>query len=105
MEVVNRNGFNSGLWNNNNIYLKSISKKYTSSVDLLFYTQYYYRFIVRFPIGWAFLFLHHEEFWNRVLRPDGLPGVEHMCGMQYKIVLNITFWPEPNKYSYTNLCA
>ena len=26
-----------------------------------------------------------------VLRPDVLPGVNHMHGMQYQIVLNITF--------------
>ena len=26
------------------------------------------------------------------LRPDVLPGVNHMCGMQYSIVLNIAFW-------------
>ena len=25
------------------------------------------------------------------LRPDALPGVNHMHGMKYKIVLNITF--------------
>ena len=25
------------------------------------------------------------------LRSDALPGVNHMCGMQYQIVLNITF--------------
>ena len=30
------------------------------------------------------------------LRLDALPGVNHMCRMQYKIVLNITFWPELN---------
>ena len=26
------------------------------------------------------------------LRPDALPGVNHMCGMQYQIVLNKTLW-------------
>ena len=31
-----------------------------------------------------------------VLRPDALPGVDHMRGMQYKIVLNIAFCPELN---------
>ena len=30
------------------------------------------------------------------LRPDALPDVTHMCGMQYQIVLNITFLPETN---------
>ena len=30
------------------------------------------------------------------LRPDALLGVNHMRGMQYKIVLNIAFWPELN---------
>ena len=30
------------------------------------YLYYYYRFIVRFPIGSDFLFIHHEEFWRRV---------------------------------------
>ena len=25
---------------------------------------------------------------------DDLPGVNHMRGMQYKIVIHITFWPE-----------
>ena len=28
------------------------------------------------------------------LRPDTLPRVNHMHGMQYQIVLNIIFWPE-----------
>ena len=28
------------------------------------------------------------------LRPDAFPGVNHMRGMQYQIVLNITFCPE-----------
>ena len=39
------------------------------------------------------------------LRPDALPGVNHMHGLQYQIVLNIIFWPELNSYSCTNLCA
>ena len=30
------------------------------------------------------------------LRPDALPDVNHIRGMQYKIVLNIIFWPEIN---------
>ena len=30
------------------------------------------------------------------LRQDSLPDVNHMCGMQYKIVLNIIFLPEIN---------
>ena len=30
------------------------------------------------------------------LRPDALPDVNHMRGMQYKIVLNIIFGPEIN---------
>ena len=42
-----------------------------------------------------------EEF----LRPDALPGVNHMRGMHYKIVLNIAFCPELNYHSCTNLCA
>ena len=29
-----------------------------------------------------------------VLRPDALPGVNHMRGMQYQIVLNIRLWSE-----------
>ena len=28
------------------------------------------------------------------LRPDALPGVNHMREIQYQIILNITFWPE-----------
>ena len=28
------------------------------------------------------------------LRPDGLPGVNHMRVMQCQMVLNITFWSE-----------
>ena len=31
-----------------------------------------------------------------ILRPDVIPGVNHMRGMQYQIVLNITIWPELN---------
>ena len=30
------------------------------------------------------------------LRPDALPSVNHMRGMQYQIVLNIAFCPELN---------
>ena len=30
------------------------------------------------------------------LRPDALPGVNHMRGLQFQIVLNITLWPELN---------
>ena len=30
------------------------------------------------------------------LRPDALPDVNHMRGMQYEIVLNIIFLPEIN---------
>ena len=37
-----------------------------------------------------------EEYWSRVLRPDALPGVNHMRGMQYQIVINIIFCPELN---------
>ena len=37
------------------------------------------------------------------LRLDALPDVNHMCGIQYKIVLNIIFWPEINEYSCTNV--
>ena len=29
----------------------------------------------------------------RVLQPDALPDVNHMCGMQYQIVLNIILMP------------
>ena len=39
------------------------------------------------------------------LRPDALPNVNHMRGMQYQIVLNIILYPEPNQYSCTNLCV
>ena len=28
------------------------------------------------------------------LRQDALPGVNHMRGMQYQIVVNIALWPE-----------
>ena len=28
------------------------------------------------------------------LRPDAIPDVNHMCGMQCQIVLNKIFWPE-----------
>ena len=30
------------------------------------------------------------------LRPDALPGVNHMRGMQYQMVLNIAFSPKLN---------
>ena len=40
-----------------------------------------------------------------VLPPDTLPGVIHMHGMQYQIVINVTFWPELNEYSCLNLCV
>ena len=38
----------------------------------------------------------NEEYWSSVFRPDVLPDVNHMRGMQYQIVLNIIFWPELN---------
>ena len=38
-------------------------------------------------------------------RPDALPGVNHMRGMQYQIGLNIIFLPELNQYSCRNLCT
>ena len=31
-----------------------------------------------------------------VLRPDAFPGVNHMRGMQYQIVINIALCPELN---------
>ena len=31
-----------------------------------------------------------------ILRPDALPGVNHMRGMQYQIVLNLAICPEFN---------
>ena len=30
------------------------------------------------------------------LRPDALPGVNHMCGMQSQIVINIAFCQQRN---------
>ena len=30
------------------------------------------------------------------LRPDALPGVNHMRGMQYQKVINIAFWSKLN---------
>ena len=36
------------------------------------------------------------------LQPAGIPGINHMRGMQYQIVLNIAFSSE---YSCTNVCA
>ena len=38
------------------------------------------------------------------LQLDALPGINHMRGMQYQIVLNIAFCPELSQYnSYTKL--
>ena len=62
---------------------------------------HHHRFIVHFPRD---LPLHNIPF-PRVLmkstgtvflRPDALPDVNHMRGMQYQIVLNIIFLPEIN---------
>ena len=39
------------------------------------------------------------------LRLDAFPGVNHMRGMQYQIVIYITFCHELNYYSCSNLCA
>ena len=50
---------------------------------------HYYRFIVRFPIWLDFPLI-------TFLRPDALPDINHMRGMQYQIVLNIIFWSEIN---------
>ena len=36
----------------------------------------------------------NEEYWSRVLRPDALPGINHMHGIQYLIGLNIKFESE-----------
>ena len=30
------------------------------------------------------------------VRPDALPGLNHIRGVQYQIVINITFWPDLN---------
>ena len=35
-----------------------------------------------------------ENIGAEILRPDALPSVNHMRGMQYQIGLSITFWPE-----------
>ena len=46
---------------------------------------------------------------TEILRPDALPGVNHMCGMQYQIVLNIALCPQifvrtiPTQYININL--
>ena len=37
------------------------------------------------------------------LRPDALPGTNHMRGMQSQIVLNVAFCPELNNTVGTNL--
>ena len=61
---------------------------------------YHHRFIVRFPKGLDFPLITLPvllmEYWSRFLRPDAFSGVNHMRGMQYKIVLSITFWWELN---------
>ena len=31
-----------------------------------------------------------------ILRLDALPGVNHMHGMPYQMVMNIIFWPKIN---------
>ena len=46
-----------------------------------------------------------KSFGATFLRPDDLPGVNHMGGTQYQIVLHIIFWPEINEYSCTILCT
>ena len=59
--------------------------------------QHHHRFIVPFSYRVG---LHHSISSARVLmkrigaeflRPDNLPGVNHMHGMQCQIVLNLTF--------------
>ena len=48
----------------------------------------------------------NAKYWTRAFyHPDTLPSVNHMCGMQYEIVVNIALCPEFNEYSCTNLCA
>ena len=79
--------------------LEYLNKKYVF-VDLCWIVQHifyhmYHRFIVRFPMGVG-LPLHSilssgvlvKEYCN--FFSDALSGVNHMRGMQYQIVLNIT---------------
>ena len=40
-----------------------------------------------------------------LLQPDALPGVNHMRGMQFKIVLNITVWPDLLIELYKFVCT
>ena len=57
------------------------------------------RFIVRFPIGLDRPPSQHtlaRVLEQRFFRPDALPDVNHMRGMQCQIVLNIIFRPELN---------
>ena len=66
---------------------------------------YYHRFIVRFPNGLDFPFpgVLMKSIGAAMVPPDAFPGINHMRGMQYQIVINIIFWPELNNISCTNL--
>ena len=46
-----------------------------------------------------------KSFGAAFLRPDALPGVNHMRGMQYQIVLNMTFWPELSTNTVVQICV
>ena len=73
-----------------------------SSISILYY-YHQHRFIIRFPIELDFPFITiplsgvlMKSIGATFLRPDGLPDVNHMRGLQYQIVLNIIFLPEIN---------
>ena len=46
-----------------------------------------------------------QQYWSSIFRPDAIPGVNHMYGMQYQIVRNIILWAKLNFYSCTSLCV
>ena len=88
-------------------YSVSGSDKSATNFKMQYFTTNYknrhHRFIVRFPMGLAFLSITsffrrgNEEYWSICfLRPDAFPGVDYMRGMQYKIVINITFCSDLN---------
>ena len=65
-----------------------------TTITVITVNYIYHWFIVRFPIGLDFLFLHNipssevlmKSIGTEILRPDSFPGVNHMRGKELKTI-------------------
>ena len=61
------------IMNNADIYISSVYSPVSDFVGL--HLHFFFRNV-------------NEGYWSRVLRPGAPPGINHMHGMQYQIILN-----------------